>query len=70
MKPLQCIVLLVSLLGMGWAVFGLNNGLARTPPMGWNSWYALGAENLNQVSEKYFTNPEFTNTLKQNLHIL
>lgn len=26
-----------------------NNGEALTPPMGWNSWYALGCENLNEV---------------------
>jgi len=35
---LQRLALLLLLLGVGTLVEGSNNGLARTPPMGWNSW--------------------------------
>jgi alpha-galactosidase len=26
----------------------LDNGLARTPPMGWNSWNKFGCQNINE----------------------
>jgi len=43
---LFAIVMLVCLLAQSTA--GLDNGLARTPPMGWNSWNKFGCD----VSEK------------------
>ncbi len=29
--------------------YALDNGLARTPPMGWNSWNKFGCKGLNEV---------------------
>ena len=35
------------------SVFALDNGLGRTPPMGWNSWFALGCSSvMNATSIK------------------
>jgi alpha-galactosidase len=30
------------------SAFALDNGLARTPPMGWNSWNKFGCEGINE----------------------
>ena len=39
-QPYQ-IIFLISL-SLFVTIFGYNNGLAQTPYMGWNSWYAYG----------------------------
>jgi alpha-galactosidase len=39
---------LVVLSGTPGTVYGLNNGLALTPQMGWNSWNLFGC-NINQT---------------------
>ena len=46
-----------TLLGLvlGWALFapapahGLDNGVARTPPMGWNSWNKFACKDVNET---------------------
>ena len=42
MKFLMGLVLLA-----GTCAFALDNGLARTPPMGWNSWNKFGCDGIN-----------------------
>jgi alpha-galactosidase len=32
----------------GASAFALDNGLARTPPMGWNSWNKFGCKDINE----------------------
>ncbi|CRJ85982.1 hypothetical protein BN1723_000049 [Verticillium longisporum] len=41
MAPLATTSTIVSLISV---VSALNNGLARTPQMGWNNWNALGCD--------------------------
>jgi alpha-galactosidase len=48
MKQLRWICLL-PLIGMGVpAAHALENGVARTPPMGWNSWNKFGCDGINE----------------------
>lgn len=48
----NCFFAYFLLLLAGWfserSSFALENGLARTPPMGWNSWNAFGCSQLNE----------------------
>jgi alpha-galactosidase len=44
-RPLFVMMLLVMATSMGNA---LDNGLAKTPPMGWNSWNKFGCKGLNE----------------------
>ena len=39
---------LFALLCLAPAAHALDNGLARTPPMGWNSWNKFACEGLNE----------------------
>ena len=51
MKMCACSVLIAAtafILGLPAAAHALDNGLARTPPMGWNSWNKFACN----VSEK------------------
>ena len=43
------------------AACGLNNGLGRTPAMGWNAWNSIRCEGLNEVliREACPANPKF-----------
>ena len=41
----QCFRILAVLAVFAPSVFALDNGLARTPPMGWNSWNWFGCRN-------------------------
>jgi alpha-galactosidase len=41
----MCVIILLLLLVFGSA---LDNGLGRTPPMGWNSWNHFGC-NINET---------------------
>ena len=43
--PLICLVLAMCAPAIG---LGLDNGLARTPPMGWNSWNRFACEHINE----------------------
>jgi alpha-galactosidase len=51
LKPVWCVaalaVLLAAVLSVG-TVEALNNGLGRTPQMGWNSWNWFGC-NINET---------------------
>lgn len=38
----------VALLCFLYCLWGLDNGLGRTPPMGWNSWNKFGC-NINET---------------------
>jgi len=44
MKNTQVIQLIIWSVWGVWLVCGLNNGVARTPPMGWNSWNHFGCD--------------------------
>ena len=34
--------------GLGTSAYGLDNGVARTPPMGWNSWNKFACKGINE----------------------
>jgi alpha-galactosidase len=34
--------------GMGRQAYGLDNGMAKTPPMGWNSWNKFACKGINE----------------------
>jgi alpha-galactosidase len=41
-------VLIALLIGLPMAGYALENGLAKTPPMGWNSWNKYGCKEINE----------------------
>lgn len=43
---------------------GLDNGLARTPPMGWNSWNKFGCDGLNEKVVRQTADEMATNGMK------
>jgi alpha-galactosidase len=48
-KVAGCFIYLTSLALAGViSAHGLENGLARTPPMGWNSWNKFGCQGINE----------------------
>ena len=47
-KPLVFLLSLLALIATPLAAHALDNGLARTPPMGWNSWNKFACEGLNE----------------------
>ena len=40
-------LLYITLACIGFAQ-ALNNGQGKVPPMGWNTWHALGCDNLSE----------------------
>ena len=51
------------LLGASGAL-ALDNGLARTPPMGWNSWNKFGCKDINERVVRESADTMATNGMK------
>lgn len=49
-STISCTLLILSILIT--VVLGLDNGLGKTPPMGWNSWNKFGC-NINETVIKH-----------------
>jgi alpha-galactosidase len=55
------LIVLTTASGVGHA---LDNGLAKTPPMGWNSWNKFGCEGLNEKVVRETADAMVTNGMK------
>ncbi len=63
MKHLTLLFSLFTLVGVG-QCFALDNGLARTPPMGWNSWNKFGCD-VSESLIREMTDAAITSGMKE-----
>ncbi len=63
MKHLTLLFYLFTLVGVG-QCFALDNGLARTPPMGWNSWNKFGCD-VSESLIREMTDAAITSGMKE-----